>query len=358
MGWKCCVPECRSGYSDKKEYVGEIKISFYRFPADPDLKSVWIRNIERPDWEPTPNSRVCSLHFKETDFQDGRKDKRLKWRKDPTSKLKVKLLLPDAVPILFSSDEIKSEMNRKILALQNKSEPIANDFANGGDCQETLENDPLNDLSPMEAEDLHLINFQILFSDCYKMGWKCCVPECRSGYKDTKENPSNENKYVGEIKLSFHTFPADPDLKNVWIKNIERPDWEPTPNSRVCSLHFKESDFQDGRKDKGLKWRKYDTSKLKMKLLLPDAAPSLFSSNDIEIEINKKILALQNKSEPIANDFANGDDCQETLENDPLNDSSPMEAEDLPLSTFKIKVEFLVFYNTLSFSTLAKLRKN
>ena len=74
--------------------------------------------------------------------------------------------------------------------------------------------------------------------------------------------------------------------------------------------------------------------------------------------MNRKIVALQNKSEPNTNDFANGDDCQETLENDPLNDSSPMESEDLPLSTFKIKVEFLVFYNTLSFSTLAKLRKN
>ena len=190
------------------------------------------------------------------------------------------------------------------------------------------------------------------------MGWKCCVPECRSGYRDTKENPNNDNKYVGEIKISFHTFPADPDLKNVWIKNIERPDWEPTANARVCSLHFKESDFQDCRKDKALKWRKDATSKLKMKLLIPDVAPSLFSSDEIEIEMNRKILALQNKSEPNPNDFANGDDCQETLENDPLNDSSPMEAEDLPLSSFKIKVHFLVFYNTLSFSTLAKLRKN
>ena len=90
-----------------------------------------------------------------------------------------------------------------------------------------------------------------------------------------------------------------------------------------------------------------------MKLLLPDAAPSLFSSNEIEIEMNQKILALQNKSEPIANDFVNGDDCHETLENDPLNDSSPMEAEDLPLSTFKIKVYFLVFYNMYSVFLLA-----
>ena len=163
---------------------------------------------------------------------------------------------------------------------------------------------------------------------------------------DTKENPSNDNKYVGEIKISFHTFPADPDLKNVWIKNIERPDWEPTPNSRVCSLHFKESDFQDGRKDKKLKWRKDPTSKLKVKLLLPDAVPILFSSNEIEIEMDRKILALQNKSEPNTNDFQeNGDDSQEILENDPLNDvnsSSPLENEDLPLSTFKIKVCFYI----------------
>ena len=75
-------------------------------------------------------------------------------------------------------------------------------------------------------------------------------------------------------------------------------------------------------------------------------APSLFSSNEIEIEMDRKILALQNKSEPNTNDFQeNGDDSQEILENDPLNDvnsSSPLENEDLPLSTFKIKVCFYI----------------
>ena len=66
------------------------------------------------------------------------------------------------------------------------------------------------------------------------MGKKCSVPNCKSGYA------TNTSK----TKISFHAFPPDPDLRNVWKINVRRPNWEPTPHSSVCSLHFRESDYK------------------------------------------------------------------------------------------------------------------
>ena len=100
MGWKCCVPKCRSGYDSQT--LGTSKISFHRFPSDQESKQKWIRNIPRQQWEPNDNSRVCSLHFKEGDFQVESKDKRERQKKARNNEtLAKKVLLPDAVPSVF-----------------------------------------------------------------------------------------------------------------------------------------------------------------------------------------------------------------------------------------------------------------
>ena len=45
---------------------------------------------------------MCSLHFKESDFQINRKDTQLKYRKDKSrNEMKLKVLLPDSVPSNF-----------------------------------------------------------------------------------------------------------------------------------------------------------------------------------------------------------------------------------------------------------------
>ena len=45
---------------------------------------------------------MCSLHFKESDFQIKRKDTQLKYRKDKSgNEVKLKILLPDSVPSNF-----------------------------------------------------------------------------------------------------------------------------------------------------------------------------------------------------------------------------------------------------------------
>ena len=53
------------------------------------------------------------------------------------------------------------------------------------------------------------------------MGKKCCVPKCKSGYDSVTFDPS--------IKISFHAFPLDSELRSEWKINISRPNWEPSP---------------------------------------------------------------------------------------------------------------------------------
>ena len=100
------------------------------------------------------------------------------------------------------------------------------------------------------------------------MGKKCCVPGCKSGYDSNKSESKN---------ISSFFFPTDPDLRNEWISKIPRVDWQPTHNSTVCSLHFKENDFQTETRDKNVS-RNPKSRPLQQRKLLPDAVPSIFST--------------------------------------------------------------------------------
>ncbi|XP_014275423.1 THAP domain-containing protein 1 [Halyomorpha halys] len=50
-------------------------------------------------------------------------------------------------------------------------------------------------------------------------------------------------KRTGRDKVRFHRIPVDPKLRALWIKAINRKDWTPTTNCRICSDHFLPSDF-------------------------------------------------------------------------------------------------------------------
>lgn len=76
----------------------------------------------------------------------------------------------------------------------------------------------------------------LLFQD--RMAY-CCVPHCRSHGKRTAP------------ELSFHEIPADWDLRESWIRAIGRDNWVPNTTSnysKVCSKHFKETDFIEGKR--------------------------------------------------------------------------------------------------------------
>ena len=102
------------------------------------------------------------------------------------------------------------------------------------------------------------------------MGWKCCVPNCRSGYESKTDNSTE--------KMSYFSFPSDPNLRAQWTKAIPR-DFEPTPNSRVCCLHFYPSDFIATTQDTNVtrkRRRSSSNESLKRQLLKPTAFPQIF----------------------------------------------------------------------------------
>ena len=67
MPQNCCVPECK-----KKVYVENgVKISFHTFPAERKLFVKWIVAIRRDTgkhFQVTTHTRVCSRHFKPSDY--------------------------------------------------------------------------------------------------------------------------------------------------------------------------------------------------------------------------------------------------------------------------------------------------
>ena len=38
-------------------------LHFYRFPADPDRRNLWVAAVNRKNWQPSPYTWICSSHF-------------------------------------------------------------------------------------------------------------------------------------------------------------------------------------------------------------------------------------------------------------------------------------------------------
>ena len=47
-------------------------------------------------------------------------------------------------------------------------------------------------------------------------------------------------------RISLHKFPADPKLREKWVKQVRRTraQWTPTKHSVLCSEHFSEDSFE------------------------------------------------------------------------------------------------------------------
>ena len=123
------------------------------------------------------------------------------------------------------------------------------------------------------------------------------------------------------------------DLRIEWLRNIGRQDWEPSPNSSVCSLHFSENDFQIHSKDlKNRKKRSHSSDQIQKRILLPDAVPSIFSNFLSENSENGEML--QAKLEDLI------EDPEDMLETEDFNslppDDDPSYEEELPLARKKV----------------------
>ncbi|XP_019857093.1 PREDICTED: THAP domain-containing protein 4-like [Amphimedon queenslandica] len=57
MGKCCCAVYCSNRFSKGSG------LHFYRFPADPDRRNLWVAAVNRKNWQPTQYSWICSSHF-------------------------------------------------------------------------------------------------------------------------------------------------------------------------------------------------------------------------------------------------------------------------------------------------------
>ena len=61
---KCTVVGCRSGYKKKKDEPEEnVKQPVFSYPEDSELRRLWIRFVNRPDWMPGEHDGICKKHF-------------------------------------------------------------------------------------------------------------------------------------------------------------------------------------------------------------------------------------------------------------------------------------------------------
>ena len=100
MVFKCCMVNCRSNYA------GEEKSTVFSFPKEEHLRKIWIKFVNRKDWEPTNSSYICIKHFEDKYYQKGEGNKRFRL---------IKTLKP--VPTIF--------------------DPINPNFRNSSACQVT-----------------------------------------------------------------------------------------------------------------------------------------------------------------------------------------------------------------------------
>ena len=47
MGYKCCVPGCKSNYDSVSKDGNQKSVSTFGFPKDEQIRQPWIRNIPR-----------------------------------------------------------------------------------------------------------------------------------------------------------------------------------------------------------------------------------------------------------------------------------------------------------------------
>lgn len=262
----CCVPHCRShGRRTAPE------LSFHEIPADWDLRESWIRAIGRDNWVPNTTSnysKVCSKHFKETDFIEGKRRRLVKGVIPSVFEdtIGAKRRNGGRVRKTCCSDDVREDRvgRRKVQKRSEGAEQqveappasppsiAAGDGAanepteeTGADLERGESRSPQNveEGTPSESSQ----------APACEMGG-CCVPLCKSSHR----SPG---------RIALHEFPVT-EVRNDWIRNISRlaagprqEPWVPNDRSKVCSLHFKPEDYREG---------------VKLRRLKPDAVPTVF----------------------------------------------------------------------------------
>ncbi|GJQ77906.1 hypothetical protein Trydic_g16156 [Trypoxylus dichotomus] len=111
----------------------------------------------------------------------------------------------------------------------------------------------------MNAREMQ-VNTGLTFKQTIMPGTRCAVATCSNSLIQTKK---------ANLPISYHTFPKDLNIFDVWVSACQRGDqWNPK-TSVICSQHFEEGDFEVDLRSKLMNIR----TKRKLKC---NAVPSLF----------------------------------------------------------------------------------
>ena len=112
----------------------------------------------------------------------------------------------------------------------------------------------------------------------HEMPAPCTAFGCRSGYREcTGFTPDGE-------RITFHSFPLNNrELCDKWVRANPRADFVPSKYSKICSRHFRESDFVQETQDSNAtrRRRKHQATggkELFRRHLKPEAVPSIFEN--------------------------------------------------------------------------------
>ncbi|KAH8025914.1 hypothetical protein HPB51_014109 [Rhipicephalus microplus] len=118
----------------------------------------------------------------------------------------------------------------------------------------------------------------------------CCVPLCKS---DEKKKPT---------ALPFHELPADADARARWLAAIRRDKLSPNTTScytKVCSRHFKEEDFIEGKQRRLTKGAVPSVFQEYPPHLQPKSTPARNTAS-----INKRVSATMVRSDSASGNVA------------------------------------------------------
>jgi len=159
---KCAAYGCKSGYSGNTDVQDDgVKVSFHAYPlSNKELCDKWIRANPRKDFVPTKHSKLCSLHFKPSDFVEARRDtnkRRMKTYADDTGLVR-RYLKDDAVPSVFqntpnylSNSHGGTPRSTKRATASSRREQLMQEFDNLSDT--FMSEDNISHLNLTEMQD-------------------------------------------------------------------------------------------------------------------------------------------------------------------------------------------------------------
>ncbi|KAH8040063.1 hypothetical protein HPB51_009319 [Rhipicephalus microplus] len=137
----------------------------------------------------------------------------------------------------------------------------------------------------------------------------CCVPLYKS---DEKKKPAG---------LSFHELPADADARARWLAAIRRDKWSPNTTScytKICSRHFKEDDFIEGKQRRLTKGAVPSVFEEYTPNLQPKSTPARNTAS-----INKRVSAAMARSDSASGNVASaGEDMSDCCAMNTLSEAN------------------------------------